>query len=42
MDDSLIEASFDLGANRIETLLGRFPLSLSGVISGITLVFYRQ
>ena len=40
MDDSLIEASFDLGANRIETFTRVvFPLSLSGVISGITLVF---
>ncbi|HZJ87475.1 MAG TPA: ABC transporter permease [Erysipelothrix sp.] len=40
LDNSLIEASHDLGANRFETF-GRiiFPLSLSGVISGITLVF---
>lgn len=40
MDDSLIEASYDLGANRVETFFRVvFPLSLSGVISGITLVF---
>lgn len=40
MDESLIEASYDLGANRVETFFRVvFPLSLSGVISGITLVF---
>ncbi len=40
MDDSLIEASYDLGANKFETFRKVvFPLSLSGVISGITLVF---
>ncbi len=40
MDDSLIEASYDLGANRRQTFRRVvFPLSLSGVISGITLVF---
>ncbi|AGN24786.1 ABC transporter permease [Erysipelothrix rhusiopathiae] len=40
MDESLIEASYDLGANRFETFRKIvFPLSLSGVISGITLVF---
>ncbi len=40
LDDSLIEASHDLGANRFETFINiTFPLSLSGVISGITLVF---
>lgn len=40
MDDSLIEASYDLGANRFNTFTKViFPLSLSGVISGITLVF---
>lgn len=40
MDDSLIEASHDLGANRFQTFFRVvFPLSLSGVISGITLVF---
>ena len=40
MDDSLIEASYDLGANRFQTFRRViFPLSLSGVISGITLVF---
>lgn len=40
MDDSLIQASYDLGANRYQTFRKVvFPLSLSGVISGITLVF---
>lgn len=40
MDKSLIEASHDLGANRIQTFFKIvFPLSLPGVISGITLVF---
>ena len=40
MDKSLIEASFDLGANPVTTFMKIiFPLSLPGVISGITLVF---
>ncbi|MDQ0362608.1 ABC transporter permease [Breznakia pachnodae] len=40
MDKSLIEASNDLGANRFETFRRiTLPLSLPGVISGITLVF---
>ena len=40
MDYSLIEASHDLGANRLQTFWKvTFPLSLPGVISGITLVF---
>lgn len=40
MDKSLLEASEDLGANKVQTFLRvTFPLSLSGVISGITLVF---
>ncbi|CAM4220202.1 ABC transporter permease [Erysipelothrix aquatica] len=40
MDESLIQASHDLGANRFQTFRKViFPLSLSGVISGITLVF---
>lgn len=40
MDPSLLEASADLGANKVQTFLRViFPLSLSGVISGITLVF---
>ena len=40
MDKSLLEASADLGANRFQTFWRvTFPLSLSGVISGITLVF---
>lgn len=40
MDKSLIEASHDLGANRVQTFWRvTFPLSLPGVISGISLVF---
>lgn len=40
MDKSLLEASADLGANRVQTFLRvTLPLSLSGVVSGITLVF---
>ena len=40
MDHALIEAAADLGANRIMCFLKvTFPLSLPGVISGITLVF---
>ena len=40
MDHSLMEASADLGANKVQTFLRVvFPLSLSGVISGIALVF---
>lgn len=40
MDRSLITAAEDLGANKVQTFLKViFPLSLPGVISGITLVF---
>jgi len=40
MDHALIDASSDLGANKVQTFEKViFPLSLSGVISGITLVF---
>ena len=40
MDKSLIEASQDLGANPVRTFLRvTLPLSLSGVASGITMVF---
>lgn len=40
MDHSLLEASADLGANPIQTFCKvTFPLSLPGVINGITLVF---
>ena len=40
LDHSLLEASADLGANKVQTFLRVvFPLSLSGVISGIALVF---
>lgn len=40
MDKSLLEASADLGADRVQTFLRVIlPLSLPGVVSGITLVF---
>lgn len=40
MDRSLLEAASDLGANRVKCFLKvTLPLSLPGVISGITLVF---
>lgn len=40
MDESLIHASYDLGANPYQTFKRIiFPLSVPGVISGITLVF---
>jgi len=40
MDKSLLEAASDLGANKIESFIRvTLPLSLPGVISGITLVF---
>lgn len=40
MDESLLDAANDLGANRLERFRRiTFPLSLPGVISGITLVF---
>ena len=40
MDRALIHASYDLGANQRQTFLRViFPLSLPGVISGVTLVF---
>lgn len=40
MDKSLLEASADLGANKRQTFMRVvFPLSISGVVSGITLVF---
>ncbi len=40
MDKSLLEAAADLGASRVQTFLRvTLPLSLPGVISGITLVF---
>lgn len=40
MDHSLLEASADLGANPVQTFMRvTFPLSLPGVINGITLVF---
>ncbi len=40
MDKNLLNASYDLGANRIQTFLKvTLPLSVPGIISGITLVF---
>ena len=40
MDHSLLQASADLGANPVQTFLRvTFPLSLPGVLNGITLVF---
>ena len=40
MDTSLLEASADLGANPVQTFRRvTLPLSLPGVINGITLVF---
>lgn len=40
MDPSLIEASYDLGADHIETFKKIIlPLSIPGVLSGITMVF---
>lgn len=40
MDHSLLEASADLGGNRVQTFMRvTLPLSLPGVINGITLVF---
>ena len=40
MDKNLINAAYDLGANKVQTFLKvTLPLSVPGVISGITLVF---
>lgn len=40
MDKSLLEAASDLGADKVQTFIRViFPLSLPGVVSGITLVF---
>lgn len=40
IDKDYIEAAYDLGANRIKTFLKLiFPMSLPGVITGITMVF---
>ncbi len=40
MDNSLLEAAADLGASRFQSFWRvTFPLSLPGVVSGITLVF---
>lgn len=40
MDHSLIQASYDLGADKLQTFIKViFPLSLPGVVNGIALVF---
>ncbi len=40
MDNSLLAAAADLGANKVQSFIRvTFPLSLPGVVSGITLVF---
>lgn len=40
LDDSMIEAGQDLGANNVQTFLKIIlPLSMPGIISGITMVF---
>ncbi len=40
MDKALIAASYDLGANRLQTFLRIvLPLSIPGIIAGVTLVF---
>ena len=40
IDKSLIEAAHDLGANKVMTFIKIiFPLSIPGVISGVTMVF---
>lgn len=40
IDTKIIEASYDLGANKAQTFLKvTFPLSVSGIISGIIMVF---
>ena len=40
LDDSLLEAGSDLGANRMQVILKiLLPLSIPGIISGVTMVF---
>jgi spermidine/putrescine transport system permease protein len=40
MDESLLEAAMDLGANRIKTFFQvTFPLSMKGVVTGVIMVF---
>ena len=43
LDNSLIEAAQDLGANRFHVIKDViFPSTLSGVVSGVTMVFVRS
>ncbi len=40
MDKSVVQASYDLGANKLQTFMRvEFPLSMPGVYSGIAMVF---
>lgn len=40
MDNSLIEASYDLGANKVQTFFkAKLPLTMPGIISGAMMVF---
>lgn len=40
LDDSLMEAAHDLGANKIQVILKIvLPLSIPGIVSGVTMVF---
>ncbi|HOW37522.1 MAG TPA: ABC transporter permease [Bacillota bacterium] len=40
LDESLLEAAMDLGANRVKTFFQvTFPLSLKGVVTGVIMVF---
>ncbi len=40
MDNSLVEAAYDLGCNKYQTFTKViFPLSISGIISGVIMVF---
>ena len=40
LDDSLLEAAHDLGANKVQVILKIvLPLSIPGIVSGVTMVF---